>query len=114
MRRIIEYFIFEMIYDRDYLLSMKLLMKSWKMMKWEKIKMRKDLIVVKMRQLNQRRVFERYEMQNLRNSRKVNKTYFDVYKRLRLEKLQSHINDLILVHETQNFDRNKKMKLIDK
>jgi hypothetical protein len=50
-----------------------------------------------MRQLDQRSLEEAQAAENLRNSRKANKVYFDQHKRLCLESEQLKVGDLVLV-----------------
>jgi len=54
-----------------------------------------------MRQLDQRILAEAQAAENLRNSRKANKAYFDQQKRLRGDQQQLQIGDLVLLHNTR-------------
>ena len=55
------------------------------MIDWEgEVKTREDLIMARMRQLDQRVLTEVQAAENLRNSRKANKIYYDQHKQLRV------------------------------
>ena len=70
------------------------------MVDWEgEVKTREDLLVARIRQLDQRALEEARAAENLERSRKENKVYFDEHKRLRGdEQLQLHVGDLVLLH----------------
>jgi hypothetical protein len=68
---------------------------------WEgEITSREDLLVARMRQLDQRTVHEAQAAKNLKNSRLGNKGQFDTTKRLRTPAQQLHVGDLVLLHNT--------------
>jgi hypothetical protein len=52
---------------------------------------------------------------NLRNSRKANKTYYDQHKQLRTDSQQLHVGDLVLLHRTgDTYSRVRAKKLDDR
>jgi hypothetical protein len=68
------------------------------MIDWEgEVKTREDLLIARIRQLDQRALDEARAAENLENSRKQNKEYFDSHKRLR-GKHQLRVGDLVLMH----------------
>ena len=71
---------------------------------------REDLLLARMRQLDSQRADHQQAAENLRNSRKNNKAYFDQNKPMRTELQQLHLGDLVLVHLTKNqFNRSRKI-----
>src|SRR3982074_1016347 len=73
-----------------------------------------DLLLARMRQLDQRALAEAQAAENLRNARKANKMYFDDHKRLRSEQQQLHVGDLVLLHNTKKIKTySSKAKLDD-
>ena len=75
--RSIDYSIFELVYERECLLPMELSMTSWSLIDWDEITSREDLILIRILQLNERTLELSQVVENLRNSRKANKVYFD-------------------------------------
>jgi hypothetical protein len=65
-----------------------------------------------MRQLDQRILNETQAAETLRNSRKANKAYFDLNKRLRNQQQQLHVGDLVLLHNSRS-ERQHSRKLND-
>ena len=103
VRRSTGYSAFELVYGRDCLLPVDFTLESWSVVDWEgEVKTREDLIMARMRQLDQKVLTEVQAAENLRNSRKANKTYYDQHKRLRPEAQQLHIGDLVLLHRTKD------------
>jgi hypothetical protein len=49
IRYSIDYSIFHLIYDRDYLLPMDFMVISWSLMDWNEIQEREDLLKTRMR-----------------------------------------------------------------
>ena len=93
---------------------MQLSIDSWCMIDWKEIKTREDLLVARMKQLDQRNLAEVQAAENLRNSRKANKTYFDQHKRLRGDSEELHVGDLMLLNNSKNPHlRSRKDKLDD-
>jgi Integrase zinc binding domain len=112
VRRSMGYSAFELLYGRDCLLPIQFSIQSWSMIVWEKVRTHDDLMVARMRQLDQRNLHECQAAENLRNSRKANKAYYDQHKRLRPEHQQLHVGDLVLLHRTQNlktYDSRRKL-----
>jgi hypothetical protein len=86
---------------------------SWNLVDWnEEVKTREDLVVERMRQLDQRILNEAQAAETLRNSRKANKAYFDLSKRLRSAQQQLQVGDLVLLHNTRS-ERQHSRKLYD-
>ena len=114
IRRSIGYSAFELLYGRDCLLPVQLSIQSWRMIDWEEVKSREDLLMTRMKQLDQRNLAEVQAAENLRNSRKANKTYFDQHKRLRGDSGELHVGDLMLLNNAKNpHSRLRKEKLDD-
>ena len=102
VRRSTGYSAFEMVYGRECLLPVQFSLLSWSMVDWEgEVRTREDLLLARMRQLDQRVLAETQAAENLRNSRKNNKAYFDEQKRFRGEQQQLHVGDLVLLHNTK-------------
>ena len=80
---------------------------------WEgEIRDREDLLVARMRQLDERVLMESRAAAELERSRIGNKTYYDQHKRMRSDFQQLHVGDLVLLHRTQNLNsRSVKNKL---
>jgi len=84
------------------------------MVDWEGVNSREDLLTARMKQLDERNLAEALAAENLRNSRKANKAYFDEHKRLRGENVQLNVGDLVLLHSTKSrFSRSRQEKLDD-
>ena len=84
VRRSTGYSAFELVYGRECLLPVQFSVASWCMIDWEgEVKTREDLLVARIRQLDQRALEEARAAENLERSRKENKDYFDEHKRLR-------------------------------
>ena len=85
------------------------------MVDWEsEVRTREDLLLARMRQLDQRVLAEAQAAKNLRNSRKANKACFDQQKRFRGEQQQLHVGDLVLLHNTKTRQsRSREIKLDD-
>jgi hypothetical protein len=77
VRRSTGYSAFELVYGRECLLPVQFSVASWSMVDWEAVQNREDLILARMRQLDQRTLAEIQAADNLRDSRKANKSYFD-------------------------------------
>jgi hypothetical protein len=68
-----------------------------------------------MRQLDSQTVDHEQASENLRNSRKNNKAYFDQNTRMRSELQQLHLGDLVLVHVSKNqYSRSRMIKIDDR
>ena len=97
------YSAFELVYGRECLLPVELSVTSWSLIDWENIKNREDLIVARMSQLDERTLELSQTVENLQNSRKANKVYFDQHKPLRPDSDQQlRVGDLVLLHQIQN------------
>ena len=114
VRRSTGYSAFELLYERDCLLPVQFAVESWCMIDWDQVNSREELLMARMKQLDERNLAEALAAENLRNSRKSNKVYFDEYKRLQDENIQLHVDDLILLHTTKSrFSRSRQKKLDD-
>ena len=115
VRRSTGYSAFELVYGRDCLLPVEFSLESWSVVDWEgEVTTREDLLIARMRQLDQKILTEARAAENLRNSRKANKTYYDQHKQLRTESQQLHFGDLVLLHQTKDsYSRNRAKKLDD-
>ena len=70
-------------------------------MDWEgEVTDRESLLVARMRQLDQRSLYEAQASTNLKNSRLSNKSDFDASKRMRATAQQLRVGDLVLLHNT--------------
>ena len=115
IRRSTGYSAFELLYGRDCLLPVDLDVLSWRMVNWELIKDREDLIRGRMWQLDQRALSAARAASELENSRKANKSYFDDVKRLRPEHQQLRIGDLVLLFNQakQKQSTTRQLKLVN-
>src|SRR5438552_17888986 len=113
VRRSIGYSAFELLYRRECLLPIELMIESWETVDWEAIENREDLILARMQQLDHRRITETIAAINLRNSRKGNKVYFDQHKRLRPNSQQLQEGDLVLLYDSA-LQKNRHTKFRDK
>ena len=72
-------------------------------------------LLTHMQQLDSQTVDQEQASENLRNSRKNNKAYFDQNKPMRSELQQLHLGDLVLVHISKNqLSRARKIKIHDR
>jgi len=115
VRRSTGYSAFELLYGRDCLLPVQFSVLSWSMVDWEgEVRTHEDLLFAHMRQLDQRVLAEAQAADNLRNSRKANKAYFDQKKHFQGDQQQLHIGDLVLLHNTKKLKTySSKAKLDD-
>ena len=100
VRRSTGYSAFELLYGRECLLPVELMIESWQTVDWEAIETRENLILARMQQLDHRRVTEKIAAMNLQNSRKYNKVYFDQHKNLRSDSQRLHEGDLVLLYDS--------------
>jgi transposase InsO family protein len=101
VRRSTGYTAFEMVYGRDCLLPIDFSIASWSIVDWEgEIRTREDLILARMRQLDEKNLTQIMAAEKLEASRKANKEWFDSHKRLRSDNQQLKIGDLVLQHQT--------------
>ena len=116
VRRTTGYTAFELVYGRECLLPIDLSLTSWSVVDWEgEVKTREDLLVARMRQLDERVLMESRAAAESERSRKGNKVYFDQHKRMRGTEQQLHVGDLVLLHRSQNTkSRSLKKKLDDR
>ena len=112
VRRSTGYSAFELLYGRECLLPVELMIESWQTVDWDAVQSREDLILARMQQLDNRRVTETLAAENLRNSRKGNKTYFDQHHRLRPESQQLRVGDLVLLFDSA-LQKTRNTKLLD-
>ena len=100
VRRTTGYSAFELLYGRDCMLPVELSLASWSVVDWEgEVESREDLLLARMRQLDERAVKETRAAIELERSRKGNKAYFDQNKNIRTQPLQ--VGDLVLLHNTK-------------
>ena len=72
---------------------------SWSVVDWEgEVTDRESLLVARMRQLDQRSLYEAQASTNLKNSQLSNKSDFDASKRMRAAAQQLRVGDLVLLH----------------
>jgi hypothetical protein len=116
VRRTTGYTAFELLYGRECLLPIDLSLASWSVVDWEgEIKSREDLLVARMRQLDERVLTESRAAAESERSWKGNKAYYDQHKRMRGETQQLCVGDLVLVHQSKNLNsRSVKIKLDDR
>ena len=103
VRRTTGYSAFELVYGRECLLPVEFSVASWSVVDWEQVKDREDLLLARMQQLDQQNLELSQAAENLRNSRKANKAYFDLHKHLRPESgdQQLRVGDLVLRYKSQ-------------
>jgi hypothetical protein len=114
IRRSTGYTAFELVYGRDCVLPVEFSVASWSMVDWESVRTREDLIVGRMTQLDARNLELTQAAENLRNSRKANKAYFDDTQRLRSEKDRLQVGDLVLLYRSNILKRSRVHKLDDR
>jgi hypothetical protein len=108
VRRSTGYSAFELVYGRECLLPVELSVASWSLIDWDSVKTRMDLIFARMQQLDERTLELSQAVENLRNSRKANKTYFDQHNRLRPDgEQQLQVGDLVLLHNSYKYKTGK-------
>jgi hypothetical protein len=113
VRRTTGYSAFEMVYGRECLLPIQLSIGSWNVVDWDTVKSHEDLILARMRQMDQQTLARDQAAENLMNSRKSNKATFDNDRRLRTEQLK--IGDLVLLFKSKDeHSRTRANKLDDK
>ena len=102
------YSAFELVYGRECLLPVELSVASWSMIDWDEIETREDLILARMLQLDERTLELSQAVENLRNSRKANKAYFDQNNPIRPDgDQQLQVGDLVLLQNSQKFKSGK-------
>jgi hypothetical protein len=75
----------------------QLAVESWSLVEGNNVKSHEDLIIARMRQLDERVTMEDIAARNLRRIRTQNKAYFDAAARLRPEDHEIHTGDFVLV-----------------
>ncbi len=85
-------------------------------MDWEgEVQTREDLLVARMRQLDEQTLRVSQAATELERSRKSNKGYFDQHRRMRPDLQQLHIGDLVLIFQSKNLNsRSVRNKLDDR
>ena len=115
VRRSTGYSAFILLYGRDCILPIDFTIPSWSMVDWNEVRDREDLLVARMRQLDERALNEARASAELERSRLGNKAYFDSHKRFRPTDQQLQVGDLVLMHITKlEGVRTRKMKLDDR
>jgi hypothetical protein len=103
VRQSTSYSAFELLYGRECLLPVELSVKSWSVVDWEgEVHTREDLLLARMQQRDSQTTDHQQAAENLRNSRKNNKAYFDQNKPMRSELQQLHLGENVLVHLMKN------------
>jgi len=116
VRRSTGYSAFELVYGRDCLLPIDFSPTSWSVVDWEgEVQTREDLLVARMRQLDEQTLRVSQAATELERSRKSNKGYFDQHRRMRPDLQQLHIGDLVLIFQSKNLNsRSVRNKLDDR
>ena len=109
------YSAFELVYGQDCLLPVDFSPASWSVVDWEgETQTRDDLLVARMRQLDEQTLRVSRAATELERSRKHNKGYFDQHNRMRAEPQRLHVGDLVLLFQSKNLNtRLVKNKLHD-
>jgi len=100
VRRTTGYSAFTLLYGRECILPIDFSIQSWNMVVWNEIKTREDLLLARMKQLDERRLIEARASSEQERARESNKIYFDSHKRLRTKNQQLRVGDLVLMHNT--------------
>src|SRR5271170_1752861 len=100
VRRSIGYSTFELLYRRECLMPVELVLESWQTVNWEVVETREDLILARMQQSDHRHISESIAAGNLHNSWKANKIYFDQHHRLHPQNQQLYEGDLVLLYDS--------------
>src|SRR5579859_3270026 len=101
VRRSTGYLAFELVYGQDCLLPIDFSLASWSIVDWEgEVRTHEDLILARMRQLDERNLTVIKAAEQLEASQQANKDWFDTHRRLRMEDQQLSIGDLVLLHQT--------------
>ena len=110
------YSAFELLYERECLLLVEISIQSWCIVDWEgEVRTREDLLLARMRQLDSQTTDHQQAAENLRNSRKNNKAYFDQNKPMRSDLQQLRLGDLVLIYISKNqLSRARKIKIHDR
>src|SRR5579862_3855582 len=96
-RRTTGYSAFELIYGRECHLPVQLAVESWSLVEWDDVKSHEDLIIARMRQLDERVTMEDIAARNQRRVRTQNKAYFDAAARIHPEDHEIKTGDLVLI-----------------
>jgi len=95
------YLAFKLVYGWDCLLPIDFSLASWSIVDWEgKVHTHEDLILTRMRQLDEHNLTIVKAAEQLETSRRPNKEWFDTHPRLQTEGQQLKIGDLVLLHQT--------------
>jgi hypothetical protein len=85
---------------------------SWSLVDWDEVKDREELLMARMRQLDERELAEARAADELEMSRRINKDYFDQHKQLRPASQQLSVGDLVLLfNSAKENSRERKLKL---
>jgi len=96
VRRTTGYSAFELVYGRECLLPVQLAITSWSLVDWDEVQTRDDLILARMRQLDERVTQVDIAAMNQRRTRTQNKAYFDASSRIRPRNQLIDVGDLVL------------------
>ena len=112
VRRTTGYSAFQLVYGRDCLLPVDFAVASWSVVDWEnEVRTRKDLLLARMKQLDERVLAESWAAAELERSRRTNKSYFDDVKRLRPPGQQLKVRNLVLLHNSSKTPGMRQTKL---
>ena len=112
VRRTTGYSAFQLVYGRDCLLPVDFIVASWSVVDWEaEVRSREDLLLARMKQLDERVLAESWATAELERSRRINKSYFDNAKRMRPKEQQLKVGDLVLLHNSAKTSGMRQTKL---
>ena len=104
---------FQLVYGRQYLLPIELLLSSWQQLRERPTATKADLLALRVEQLTMATKDVEQAVKNLEKSRLAGKTCFDKKKRLQPETSKIHKGDLVLVHDYR-LDKQHTEKLADR
>jgi|SRR5579859_5140150 len=99
VQRTTGYPAFELIYSCDCLLPIDFSIASWSVVDWEgEVHTYEDLLLARMRQLDEQNLKEIQAAEELEKSQRSNKDWFDQHKHLCPESKALEVGDLVLLH----------------
>ena len=101
-----------MVYGRDCVLLVEFSIASWATVAWEEVRTRDELLIARMKQLDEHSLDIALAAGELERSRKGNKQYFDATKRLRTASETLSVGDLVLLHNS-SIVKSHNIKLLD-